>query len=49
MRISISDMSLTKNENQTMDYAFCVEIPDDVEEEELLKSINYKCSINFTS
>jgi len=49
LKISVGDMSINKNDNGTMDYAFCVEIPDNVEEEALLKSINYKCSINFTS
>lgn len=47
-KIIISDISIGKNEDKTLEYVLCVEIPDGVDEEELIKSIDYKCSLKFT-
>lgn len=46
-KIVISDMSISKNEDGTLEYILCVEIPDGVDEEELLMSIDYRCSLKF--
>lgn len=48
MNISVSDVSITKNENNEFDYSFYLEMPDKVNEEELIGKFDYQCSINFS-
>ena len=48
MNISVSDVSITKNLDNEFDYAFYLDIPETVNEEELIKRFDYHCSINFT-
>ena len=48
MNISVSDVSITKNLENEFDYAFYLDMPERVNEEELIRKFNYHCSINFT-
>lgn len=48
MNISVSDVSITKNFENEFDYSFYLDIPDIIDEEELMRKFNYHCSINFT-
>lgn len=48
MNISVSDVSITKNFENEFDYSFYLDIPDKINEEELMRKFNYHCSINFT-
>lgn len=44
-KIVISDISISKNDDKTLEYTLCIEIPDGVDEEELIMSIDYRCSL----
>lgn len=46
-RIILGDMSIVKKEDMTMDYTVTIEIPDGADEEELVRSIDYRCSLEF--
>lgn len=48
LHISVSDVSITKNFENEFDYAFYLDIPETVKEEDLMNKFNYHCSINFT-
>lgn len=48
MNISVSDVSITKNFENEFDYSFYLDIPNNINEEELMRKFNYHCSINFT-
>ncbi len=48
MDISIIDVSVFENENGSIDYAFLLELPKTIKEEELLKTFEYRCSVDFT-
>ncbi len=46
-QISVSDVSIAKNENNELDYTFHIEIADDKSEEELVLAIDYPCSLKY--
>ena len=46
--ISVTDVSVSRNDSGTFDYAFCFDMPKPISEENLIKSFDYKCSIDFT-
>ena len=48
INISVSDVSITKNLENEFDYAFYLDMPQNINEEELLREFSYPCSINFT-
>lgn len=48
MNISVSDVSITKNFENEFDYAFYLDMPEIINEEELMKKFDFHCSINFT-
>lgn len=48
MNISVSDVSITKNLDNEFDYAFYLDMPETINEEDLIKKFDYHCSINFT-
>lgn len=48
MGITTIDTSVTKNELNECDYSFYLEIPESLNEENLVKSFDYRCSLNFT-
>ncbi len=48
-QISVNDVSIAKNENNEIDYTFHIEIPDDRSEEELVREINYPCSLKYVN
>lgn len=45
--ISISEISISQNENLTYDYTFFLDMPDSINEESIVKSIEYRCMIDF--
>ena len=48
-QISVSDVSIVKNENNEIDYTFHIEIADDKSEEELVREIPYACSLKYVN
>lgn len=48
MKIGVTDVSVTKNEDASLDYAFFLDIPKTICEEELINSFSQRCSIDFT-
>lgn len=48
MNIYVTDVSITKNFENEFDYSFYLDIPEKINEEELVRKFNYHCSINFT-
>lgn len=48
-QISVSDVSIDKNENNEIDYTFHIEIADDKSEEELVREIPYACSLKYVN
>ncbi len=48
MDITITDVSISKNEDGTLDYSFFLDIPHAMCEEELLTLFSQRCSIDFT-
>ncbi len=48
LQISITDVSISKNEDGTLDYSFFLDIPHSMCEEELLALFSQRCSIDFT-
>lgn len=48
MQISITDVSISKNEDGSLDYSFFLDIPHSLCEEELLGLFQQRCSIDFT-
>ena len=47
--ISVSDVSIVKNENNEIDYTFHIEMADDRSEEELVRTIPYNCSLKYVN
>ena len=45
--IAVSDVSLSKNSEGTIDYTFSVEISEDMSEEEIVRDIGYPCSLKY--
>ena len=48
-QISVSDVSIVKNENNEIDYTFHIEIADDKSEEEIVREIPYACSLKYVN
>lgn len=48
MGIATLDTSVGKDNNGECEYSFYLEIPGDIDEEELVRGFEYKCSLNFT-
>lgn len=48
-QISVSDVSIVKNENNEIDYTFHIEIADDKSGEELVREIPYACSLKYVN
>ena len=46
MNISVTDVSVTKNADNTFDYVFYVDILENLNEEMLLRKFDYPCSVN---
>lgn len=52
MQVSVSDVSIRRNPENTFDYTFYLDMPDKVREEEIIKAFDQegqKCYIDFTS
>ena len=47
MGINASEVSINQNEDNTLDYNFYLEMPEDISEEEIIKVTDYRCSIDF--
>lgn len=47
MDITILDVSVKENEIGTLDYSFNIELPKKISEEELVKKMNYRSSVDF--
>ncbi len=45
--ISVSDVSLSKNSEDKIDYTFSVEIEEGMSEEEIVRGIDYPCSLKY--
>lgn len=45
--INISEVSIKQNEDNTRDYTFYLEMPEDIREEDIIKGISYRCKIDF--
>ena len=45
--ISINEVSINCNENNTYDYTFVLDVPQSIREEDIIKSLNCKCKIDF--
>jgi putative Mg2+ transporter-C (MgtC) family protein len=45
--INISDVSIKRTQENTYDYTFYLDMPEDVKEEDLVKDIPYLCKIDF--
>ncbi len=48
LNISITDVSISKNEDGSLDYSFFLDIPSAMCEEDLLSIFSNRCSIDFT-
>lgn len=46
-QITVSDVSITKNGDGEIDYTFHIEIADDRTEEDLVREIDYPCSLKY--
>ena len=46
--ITVNDVSIKKSQS-VMDYVFLIDMPEGIKEEELIKSFDYECAINFNS
>ena len=47
--ITVSDVSIVKNEKDEIDYTFHIEMVDDRSEEELVRTIPYNCSLKYVN
>ena len=45
--INISEVSIKQNEDSTLDYTLYLDMPDAIEEENIIKGISYRCNIDF--
>ncbi len=45
--INISDVSIKRTQEDTYDYTFCLDMSEDIKEEDLVKQIPYLCKIDF--
>ena len=45
--INISEVSIKRNENDTYDYTFFIDMPDHIKEEHIIKELDYRCKIDF--
>lgn len=45
--INISEVSIKQNEDGSLDYIFYLDMPEDIEEEDIIKGISYRCKIDF--
>ena len=45
--INISEVSIKQNDDNTRDYTFYLEMPEDIREEDIIKGISYRCKIDF--
>ena len=45
--INISEVSIKQNEDNTLEYIFYLDMPEDIEEEDIIKGISYRCKIDF--
>lgn len=45
--IIISDVCIKRNEDESYDYTFCMDMPEQIKEEDIIKSLSYQCKIDF--
>ena len=45
--INISEVSIERNESNTYDYTFFLDMPEGIKEESIIKNIKYSCKIDF--
>lgn len=45
--INISEVSIKKNEDSSLDYIFYLDMPEQIGEEWIISSIDYRCKIDF--
>ncbi len=45
--INISDVCIKRNEDESYDYTFCLDMPEQIKEEDIIKSLSYQCKIDF--
>lgn len=45
--IIISDVCIKRNEDESCDYTFCMDMPEQIKEEDIIKSLSYQCKIDF--
>ena len=45
--INISEVSIKRNEDLTYDYTFFMDMPESINEESIIKSLEYRCKIDF--
>ncbi len=45
--INISEVSIKRNEDQTYDYTFILDMPEHIKEEQIIKAVEYQCKIDF--
>ena len=45
--INISEVSIERNESNTYDYIFFLDMPEGIKEESIIKNIKYSCKIDF--
>ncbi|MBQ3124394.1 MAG: MgtC/SapB family protein [Clostridia bacterium] len=48
-QISVSDVSIVKNADNEIDYTFHIEMADDRAEEELVREVEYPCSLKYVN
>ena len=47
MGINISEVSIKQNDDNSRDYTFYLEMPEDIREEDIIMGISYRCKIDF--
>ena len=45
--INISEVSIKRNEDSTYDYTLFLDMPESIKEEDIVKSLEYRCKIDF--
>lgn len=45
--INISEVSIKRNEDNTYDYTLFLDMPESIKEEDIVKSLEYRCKIDF--
>jgi len=45
--INISEVSIKRNEDNSCDYTFYLDMPEQIQEESIIKKIPYRCKIDF--